>query len=258
MIPKKASYTYEKNFNLKVIDLTGEGEAVIATLNVVDKDGDLTLKGAFGEGQTVKMIPAHNWSHVPLGKATIHEVGQEVIAKFKLNLDVEAAREWHAALLFDLKEGESIQEWSYGFTIEESEQSVEGTDTRVRILKKLKVHEISPVIIGAGEGTRTLSIKNEKHGGTLAEHLSETLTAVEQVVERCAEVKALRVDDGRDLSDDRRDQIKQIGKQLVNLNEVAELIIKVLADKSEETPDETDQKQAEQLMAGFTVARLNL
>lgn len=245
-----------KNFNLKAIDLTGFGEAVIATLNVVDKDGDLTLKGAFGDGQTVKMIPAHDWSHVPLGKATIHEVGEEVIARFQLNLDIEAAREWHSALLFDLKEGVSIQEWSYGFSIIDSEQRTEGTDTRVRVLKGLKVHEISPVIVGAGDNTRTLSIKNEKHGGTLAEHLSETIENVKQVVERCAEVKALRIEDGRDLSDERREQIKQIGKQLVDLNEVAELIIKVLADKSEETPDKTDQDEARKLFSGFVVSTL--
>ena len=246
-----------KNFNLKAIDLTGFGEAVIATLNVIDKDNDITMKGAFGEGQTVKMIPAHDWGHIPLGKATIHEVGEEVIARFQLNLDIEAAREWHSALLFDLKEGDAIQEWSYGFSIIDSEQRTEGTDTRVRVLKKLKVHEISPVIVGAGEGTRTLSIKNEKHGGTLAEHLSDTIQEVEQVIERCEEVKALRVKDGRDLSDDRREQLKTVALMLSDLDEIRDHVKQVLADKSEETPNNTDQDEARQLFSGFVVSSLN-
>lgn len=245
----------EKNFNLKAIDLTGFGEAVIATLNVIDKDGDLTLKGAFGEGQTVKMIPAHDWSHVPLGKATIHEAGEEVIARFQLNLDIEAAREWHSALLFDLKEGDAIQEWSYGFTITDSEQRTEGTDTRVRVLKGLKVHEISPVIVGAGDNTRTLSIKSEKHGGTLAEHLSETIENVKQVAERCAEVKTLREEDGRNLSVVRVDQIKELGEQLSEVNEILGKLIEPAEDvKSDD--DKTDQDAARKLFSGFVVSSL--
>lgn len=251
------SFKALKNFNLKAIDLTGFGEAVIATLNVIDKDNDITMRGAFGEGQTVKMIPAHDWSHVPLGKATIHEVGEEVIAKFQLNLDIEAAREWHSALLFDLKEGDAIQEWSYGFTIIDSEQRTEGTDTRVRVLKSLKVHEISPVIVGAGDNTRTLSIKSEKHGGTLAEHLSETIENVKQVAERCIEVKTLREEDGRNLSTARIEQLKELEWQLSEVNEVLAKLVEPAEEPGKDVK-ETDQDEARQLFSGFVMSSLNV
>ena len=57
------------------------------TLNVIDKDGDVTLPGFFGR-QEVSMLPAHDRHHVPLGKGTIEEVGDEAIAQIKMNLDI--------------------------------------------------------------------------------------------------------------------------------------------------------------------------
>ena len=133
---------------IKALDETGTGTALIATLNVEDSDGDVTLPGAFGN-QNAKIIPAHDWQHVPLGKAKIREEGNDVLADFKLNLNIEAARDWHEALKHDLANGPPLQEWSYGFGIEEASfGDFEGHE--VRFLKKLKVREISPVIVGAG------------------------------------------------------------------------------------------------------------
>ena len=145
---------------VKAMDDAGKGTAVIATLNVIDKDGDVTMPGAFGDQHAV-VVPTHNWNHVPLGKATIREEGNEVLADFQLNLDIQAAREWHSALKFDLANGDALQEWSYGFTIKDS--SIGDFDGEsVRFLKSVDVHEISPVLLGAGEGTRTLAVKSAK------------------------------------------------------------------------------------------------
>ncbi len=150
-----------KSFKLE-LDEKGTGSAIIATLDVVDLDGDLTEPGAFGK-QSVRVIPSHDWRHVPIGKGVVSEDGDKTIADFKLNLEIPAARDWYEAFKFDLANGEPMQEWSYGFDIlEAGEREIDGQ--KVRILKKLKVHEISPVLLGAGVGTGTLDIKEDKQG----------------------------------------------------------------------------------------------
>ncbi len=138
----------------------GAGSAVIATLNVKDKDGDVTLPGAFGE-QHVNLIAAHNYSMPRLGKGVIKEQDDLVIADFKFNLDKDAptAREWYSSLKFDLENGEPLQEWSYGFKVIDSEMG-DFNEEPVRFLKSLEVIEISPVVKGAGVGTGTLSLKD--------------------------------------------------------------------------------------------------
>ncbi len=102
-------------------DKPGEGSAVIAELNVIDHDGDVTLPGAFGT-QHVNMLPAHDRMAPRLGKAILTEADDMAIADFKFNLsnDAVTAREWYASLKFDMENGEPLQEWSYGFEIIES------------------------------------------------------------------------------------------------------------------------------------------
>ncbi|MCP4976493.1 MAG: hypothetical protein GY931_10055, partial [Maribacter sp.] len=125
-----------KTFNIdleKAIKIEkGEGSAIIAELNVIDLDGDVTLPGAFGE-QHVNIQPAHD-THVPrLGKGVLKEDGKYAIADFKFNLAPEAitAKEWYSSLKFDMKNGTPLQEWSYGFRIEEADYGqFEGKEVR--------------------------------------------------------------------------------------------------------------------------------
>ena len=144
---------------LKQLDEEGTGLARIATLDVIDADGDVTVKGAFGE-QHVQVLPTHDWGSVPLGKARVFEKGNEALAEFKLNLETVVGKEWHAALRFDLHDGKPIQAWSYGFSVEEASFEERDDVGRVRILEKIKVHEVSPVVIGSGVDTGTLAIKS--------------------------------------------------------------------------------------------------
>lgn len=160
-------------FELKQLSDDGTGTARIATLNVVDKDGDVARPGDFGE-QMVAVQPAHNWSHPMLGKAQIHEEGNEVLASFRLNLKSTSGREWYEVLKFDLENGPPIQEWSYGYDAKDFEMG-EFEGQRVRFLNKpggsgIKVHEISPVLLGAGENTATLNIKSGDKRATPRHH----------------------------------------------------------------------------------------
>lgn len=153
------------DIELKQLSEDGTGTARIATLGVIDKDGDVARPGDFGE-QMAAVQPSHDWQHHMLGKARIYEDGDQVLASFMLNLKTAAGREWYETLKFDLENGPAIQQWSYGYDAPDYEMGdFEGQ--RVRFLNKpggsgIKVHEISPVLLGAGENTATLNVKGDK------------------------------------------------------------------------------------------------
>lgn len=142
---------------IKAVGDDGTFESVIATLNTRDKDDDIIVPGAFGNA-TISVVPAHDHSSVPLGKAKMEDRGNLAVAKGRFNLDIPAAKDWHSALKFDLENLPAVQEWSFAFRPVDAEMdTIDGE--RVRILKKMDVMEISPVLRGAGVGTGTLSVK---------------------------------------------------------------------------------------------------
>lgn len=154
--------TETKQLTVEKMDAAGHGLARIAILSEIDHDGDTYAKGAFswkakGE-QWVPILPAHNRAAMPLGKARVYEDGDAVFAELHLNLNTPAGRDWHETLKFDLETGGAVQEWSYGFgVVDHAKETRDGA--AVRVLKRVDVHEVSPVVRGAGVGTRTLSMK---------------------------------------------------------------------------------------------------
>jgi HK97 family phage prohead protease len=144
----------------------GEGlfAARIATLNVVDKDNDVTIKGAFAESPTVRVSRFNHSSAIkdalPVGVATIREDGDAVIAEGKLNLSTADGKSLYDTLKFEQSHGVN-SEWSYGFTVLESEDG-EHDGQNVRFLQKLNPFEVSPVMRGAGQNTETIAVKNNK------------------------------------------------------------------------------------------------
>jgi hypothetical protein len=174
-----------KALAIKEMDEKGQGLALLANMKDVDKDGDTYTKGAFdwkSGGQWAPIVPAHNWKEMPFGKARVFEDGDEAFAELKLNLDTNAGRDWHAALKFDLETGSPVQQWSYGYDILDFANESRGGQ-KVRNLKKLGVLEVSPVIVGAGKGTRTLEMKGVslKEGDFTAmlEDLQKLATAID-------------------------------------------------------------------------------
>lgn len=213
----------------------GEGEegsftARIATLNVIDKDGDMTLPGAFKNGVEV-LVSAYmhgSWmGGLPVGKAVIHEEGDDVLAEGEFNLKTETGREHYEAVKFSGK----LQEWSYGFKVDESGEK-EIDDQKVRLLKKVTPFEISPVLLGAGVGTATLAIKNDK--ATYADQAETVLAAVTDLVTRTESLADLRRKEGRVLSSKNRERIKKL---LEMLSGVAS-DLKELLDATEPVDDE--------------------
>jgi len=136
----------------------GQVKAAFATLNVIDMDGDVTLPGAFANGEPVRIAAwQHNWGVLPVGKGTIGEENNQAVLNGQFFLDTNAGKEHYLTI----KALGDLQEWSYGFDVVDYELGkFNGQD--VRFLKKLKVHEVSPVMLGAGIDTQTLYIKGQK------------------------------------------------------------------------------------------------
>lgn len=135
-------------------------EAVVATLGVVDKDLDVIVEGAIPDGSKVKMSSyGHDvmYGSTPVGKGALVVVGNKAVFKGRMFLTTARGRE-----TFDvLKEMGADQQWSFGFRIVGSEVPSDEWQKRGarRMLTKLEAFEVSPVVIGAGVGTRTTAVK---------------------------------------------------------------------------------------------------
>jgi len=220
------------------LDEAKEGSFVarIATLNVIDKDGDVTLSGAFPNGKEI-LISAYqhtSWmGSLPVGKAVIQEDGEDVLAKGEFNLKTEIGRDHYESVKFS----GGLQEWSYGFKVleVESDKNVDKWTTEhegarpARIMKKLDPFEMSPVLLGAGMDTATLAIKS-----TYTDQGEAVLAAVTELVIRTKSLADLRQKEGRVLSSANRERMKKL---LGMLSGVAS-DLKELLDATEPVDDE--------------------
>lgn len=200
-------------------DQPGSFRAVFSTLNVIDKDGDVTLPGAFEAEAPVNIAAwGHNWGDLPSGDGTIAEQGDEAIVEGAFYLGTPQGDATYETLKQRFDRG-MTQEWSYGFQVVESDfGTFQGRE--VRFLKRLKVYEVSPVMVGAGENTRTLGVK----GLPYLEQIDTVQAAVVDLVQRSQELASLRAKEGRVLSATNRTRIaslvETVRSSLVELDEL--------------------------------------
>lgn len=149
--------SFKGQLTLKAEGEPGDFEAVFATLNVKDHDGDVTVPGAFSN-QTVIVEPwNHSYTEPPVGRGEIFERENEAVIAGKFFLDTHGGAEHYSVV----KALQDIQEWSYSFYIVEAEfGKLNGED--VRFLKKMDVLGVGPVTRGAGLDTRVTVIKGKK------------------------------------------------------------------------------------------------
>lgn len=198
-------------------DNPGAFIARISTLNVIDKDGDVTLNGAAPEGKEI-LISAYqhgSWNgSLPVGKGIVHEVNNEIIVEGNFNLNTVSGKEHYEAIKFS----PNLTEWSYGFKILELEEKSEWNDNPKvwRVIKKMDIFEASPVLLGAGVNTGTLSIKSDN--STFADNVESVLAAVKALVERSKSLADLRRADGRKLSKSNKERLSEVRKSLIELS----------------------------------------
>ena len=107
--------------DLKQEDGVGTGTAIFSQFNVRDHDGDVTLAGAFGS-QDVKLLNGHSWDGPPIGKGTIREGEKYAYCDFQINCGTQlGTRLVRSAQVRHEQRSPALQEWSYGYFIEESD-----------------------------------------------------------------------------------------------------------------------------------------
>lgn len=182
-----------KSLRVEVKDAAqGLVTAVFCTFDVIDHDGDVIVKEAIPDGAPVR-ISAYNhesWNGaMPVGKGIIRTTATEAILEGQFFLGTTHGRDAFEVV----KQMGDLQEWSWGFDIEDAEPATVDGRT-VRRIKRTVVHEVSPVLLGAGLHTRTLATKGaavQKKNCFVPMHDS---TVVEKAWDGFGTVKALADD----------------------------------------------------------------
>lgn len=196
----------------------GTVTAAFSQFNVKDHDGDVTLPDALTDGQEVR-ISAFNhksWQgELPVGKGVIRVDAEKGWAYMDGEFFMDTP---HGAATFNTVKGlGDLMEWSYSLHDVQKEDGMwEGEEAT--ILRKINVHEVSPVLKGAGIGTHTVAIKSD---GKFSDHASTVIAAVAEFSERTRGVIAYREEQGKSaVSDELADQIKTLSDLIADLSTV--------------------------------------
>ncbi len=227
-------------------DDAGTVIAHFAAFDEIDRDREITSKGAFGNQDVLLGAYGHASTGfmgspvAPVGIGSIHEEKGIAVFEGKYNLNMIAGREAFEAV----KMAGSLQQWSYGFQV--MAESIKMVDNqRIRVLDKLKVHEVSPVMVGAANASRTTSIKS-MDDMTLEDHADAALTTAADVVERIKWTAEMRTKQGRTLSAANVTRLRNLASQAQALD--AE-ITKLLEDADPKGSDDPDAEKALALQA---------
>jgi HK97 family phage prohead protease len=152
-----------KNIDLELKeDTEGKVSAVFSVFNSLDSDGDVVLPGSIKSGfksGSVPMVWAHKWD-MPIGKGSIESDGDKATFSGEFFMDTESGKEAYKIV----KNMADMQQWSFGYRVNDAEQGKigEGEEEKdARYLKDLTVFEVSPVLVGANQDTYTMAIKSK-------------------------------------------------------------------------------------------------
>lgn len=183
-------------------------EAIFSRFDVIDADGDVTRRGAFADGASVR-ISAYghaSWAGaLPVGRGVIRVQDDVAILDGAFFLETAHGRDHFEVV----KQMGDLQEWSYGFDVDRwSAGQFDGRE--VRFLEALTVHEVSPVLLGAGVETGTLSVK----GLAFTQEADAALAAVDALIVRSEALAALRAKDGRAIGTANRQRLSDLADRL--------------------------------------------
>ncbi|MEU6768516.1 HK97 family phage prohead protease [Streptomyces sp. NPDC046853] len=147
----------------------GVFEAIVAAYNV-DSVGDKIMPGAFGDtldqwkssGNPIPVLWSH-MSHDPdyhIGEVLEAEEREEGLW-VKARIDLDAPK---AAQVYKLLKGRRVTQFSFAYDIEDggpgkADGEGEGADQPFE-LRKLKLYEVGPTLIGANQATELLDVKS--------------------------------------------------------------------------------------------------
>ena len=140
-------------------EATDEGKLTIAfaTYGEEDKDRDIFHPGSLYATGKVAMEQFGHGRDLPIGVGEMTQAGKDAVWTGQLDLENEVARNHFR----HIKAMGSDQEYSFRAFIEEYTRNA---DTGGFNFYKARVFEVSPVLVGAGNNTRTLSQKSAGPG----------------------------------------------------------------------------------------------
>ncbi|HLU76140.1 MAG TPA: HK97 family phage prohead protease [Nonomuraea sp.] len=170
---------------------TEEGvfEAIVAAYNV-DSVGDKIVPGAFKEtldewkekDSPIPVIWSHDWgdpdSHIGVVEEAA-ETDDGLWIKARLDLD-----EPRAAKVYKLLKGRRITQFSFGYEVQEgafvdSKDADDGGGESYYELRKLKLFEVGPTLVGANQSTSLESVKSGVTEERVREIVAEARTKAE-------------------------------------------------------------------------------
>ncbi len=166
-----------------------------------------------------------------LVEVALNEGDERAVFKGSLFLDTDAGADAYRTI----KAMGDLMEYSWGFRILDAD-FVERDAEYIRVIKRAELFEVSPVLVGAGIGTGTLSLK---HGLPLYDHGDAVLEAVRDFVSRVEVRTDYRAKEGRTLSSANRERLQAIADALSGaagdlkaiLKDKKELFARCLAEK---------------------------
>lgn len=233
----------------------------------IDKDGDVSLVGSI----PVKDVPISAYGHtswpergarLPVGLGTLSEQkgkgGRPLgVLSGRFLTDTTDGRDTYLTV----KALGSLQEWSFGYAAESSRGTWAGQPANLN--KRYDVYEVSPVLIGAGNGTYTMAVKTAEDGEPLAglpmaDHFSRVLGDVEAFTKRAAEIADLRVKEGRVLSSANRNRITALLESIRQMDDFRKELERLL-EETDPSRSEEAQAQGKALELAFleTQARIS-
>ena len=197
----------------------GTFEAVFSTMNVNDRDDDIVVNGAFGNQDILISQYNHgSWEGsakaLPIGVGRIFERGDQGIVQGEFDMTDPDAVKTYEKMKYLTAKGRR-QEFSYALpkvksrwlTLDEAiaEFGVEAFEHNsprwgdVRVIEKVEVPEVSPVLMGASVDTRLLSIKSRPGTNvmTLEQHIEVVANEVDDLLKRLETVADLRQEKGK-------------------------------------------------------------
>lgn len=230
------------------LDQGPEGSILLAFAkadgSTVDKDGHITERGAIASKKVPISAYGHsswpeNGARLPVGVGDTGQKADDAVLDGRFFMDTTHGKDTYLTV----KALDDLQEWSYGYRILGAAST--GTKTAkgkpIVRLKSIEHYEVSPTLVGAGFGTRTLSIKSDD-GGPLAglpfaDDLERVLLDVGTIVARSKSLRELRAKDGREISETNRARLVRLRDSIAALADTQAELEDLLARTDRSDPE---------------------
>lgn len=246
-------YKIASSHKLKMLDDDGVGEfsAYASTFGNFDDVGERPVRGAFASHLDSFLRDGfiafgHAWHALPIAtpvEAKEDDYGLFIKAAFHSTPEAQAVR---TMMSERLARGKSVKT-SIGYEVLADEYNEQG-----RLLKDIKLFEVSVVTVPANPLADVIAAKGAATALGFVEHSEAVVSAVEEFTRRAKDRQAFRAKEGRVLSDANR---KKIASLLDSLTSVQQELGDLLAA----TEPKADPETAKQLYLDYqrTLAVLN-